>query len=117
VEGLLGPAGRALHELELTEEQRDGLHAVLDHFRSDDDVEAALRATHEARRALDRAVWDEDAGSTDLTQAGAAVAEAEGRLAAIRHRMAKEILDLLTEEQRAAFAKALDRPRWGVPRP
>lgn len=112
----LGPAGRALHEIDLTAAQRREVRELVERHRREG-LDAAFRAVHEARRVLELQVWEPDAGEAELARAEDALADAEGRVTGLRRRLAAELLALMDADQRAAFGRALREPRWGGPRP
>lgn len=113
----LGPAGRALRELDLTAEQRDRIRTVV-HSSKDQGLREAAEAVHTARQALERALWDRDADDTRLAALRQAAADAEDRLLAARRPLVRDVLQVLTEDQRTELLKLLDEtPTWGPPRP
>ena len=114
---LLGMGGRALRELDLSDDQHARLHNLLELSR-DNDLGATMETVHRARRALERALWDPKAGDAEIATLRGRMVEAEDRLLAVRRQVVGEVLKLLTEEQRAQLQQSLDAPRaWGRPRP
>ncbi|UCF69354.1 MAG: hypothetical protein JSV80_08810 [Acidobacteriota bacterium] len=103
---VIGMAGPALHELGLSREQREQIH-VLVRNALEDEFGQLLEAFGEARRALELAIWSSSSSEQDLALASQTVAERASQLEFARHQLAREILDLLTEDQRAAFQQAL----------
>jgi len=114
----IGMAGWALHELDLGQEQREQIRDL-----ARDAMEGALgesfRAFHDARRAFELVVWDSAAGDGDLVTALQTVSEAATQLELVRHRFALDVLNVLTEEQRATFLQLLETepPHPGGPGP
>jgi len=110
----LGLGGRVLHDLDLSADQRRRIRTLVDAARGQGLAEAG-EALHEARHALERALWEPEA---DVSRLRAAAAEAEDHLFALRRQLAQEVLQVLTEDQRTEFLRALDEtPAWGPPRP
>jgi Spy/CpxP family protein refolding chaperone len=112
----LGLGGRVLHELDLTAEQRTQIRTLVRTAR-DQGMGDAFEAVHTARQALERALWDPETDETRLGALRQAAAETEDRLFAVRRKLARDVLQLLTEEQRTEFLQLLDEtPAWGPPR-
>ena len=112
----LGLGGRALHELDLTTEQRRQVRSLV-RGSMDDGLGEALEAVHTARQALERALWDPSADEARLSALRHDAAQAEDRLLGARRQLAREVVQLLTEDQRTELLQLLDEtPRWGPPR-
>ena len=112
----LGPAGHALRELDLSPEQRLQIRTLVRAARDRGLMEAG-EAVHRARQALERALWDPATDQTRLGALRARAADAEDRVFSLRRQLAHDVLQLLTDDQRADFLQALDFPAWGPPRP
>ena len=113
----LGLGGRALHELDLTAEQRRQVRTLV-RTSMDDGLGDAFEAVHTARQALERALWDPSTGEARLSALRQAAAEAEDRLLGARRQLAREVVQLLHEDQRTELLQLLDAaPTWGPPRP
>ncbi len=118
----LGPAAAVLHSLDLTDEQRTKLHSIVRGYH-DGEIENAVAAVAESRRALELRVWDPNANEVDLAEATGRLGESQRALNVLRHRMASEILGVLTDEQRTTFQtklaempEAMDMPGPGFHR-
>ena len=110
----LGLGGRVLHDLDLSAEQRRRIRALVDTARGEGLAEAG-EALHDARHALERALWDPEA---DVSALRAAAAEAEDHLFALRRQLTQQVLQVLTEDQRTELLRTLgETPTWGPPRP
>ena len=98
---------RFAERLELTEEQRDQLRAVLRENR--DGRRESAREIAAARRSLQEAVRDPERPDTEIRELGEALgrARADGILRARAGR--KRIATILTEEQRARIGALRDR--------
>lgn len=103
----LGMGGRALHGVDLTVEQRRQIRTRVEAAKKEG-LSDAVERLHGSRRALERAVWNPDTGDAELGRLRGEVAEAEERLLTLRRRLAGEVLQLLSEEQRQQLARALD---------
>jgi len=103
---VLGAAGRALHELELSEAQQARIRDIV---RSSMEGKIGLlaRSVQEARHALEIAVWDLGTTESDMVEASGDLAEQSEALERARHRLALEVLGVLTGSQRLAFAQAI----------
>ena len=116
----LGPGGRALRELDLSPEQRSQIRALVRAARERGLMEAG-EAVHRARQALERALWDPATDEARSSALRAEAVQAENRVFALRRQLAHDVLQVLTEDQRAEFLQDLkaldDPPAWGPPRP
>jgi Spy/CpxP family protein refolding chaperone len=113
----LGPAGRLLRDLDLSAGQRRQIRSLVDEAREGGLLQAG-EALHEARQALERALWHAEDDDVAVRALRAAAAEAEDRLFGLRRGLARDVLQVLTEDQRAELLRALDEtPAWGPPRP
>jgi Spy/CpxP family protein refolding chaperone len=113
----LGPGGRALHALDLTAEQRRQIRDLVRTAR-DQGMGDAFQALHGARQELERALWDPSSDEARLGALRQAAIDAEDRLLSARRPLAHAVLQVLSEDQRAAFLQLLDEtPTWGPPRP
>jgi Spy/CpxP family protein refolding chaperone len=106
----LGMGGRALHDVDLSVEQRRQVRALVEAAKKDG-LSDAMEELHASRRALERAVWNPDTGDAELSRLRAEIAGAEDSLLTLRRRLAGEVLRLLSEEQRQQLARALDERR------
>jgi Spy/CpxP family protein refolding chaperone len=95
-----------LHSLDLTDEQWTKIHSVIREHHAGE-IETAVSAVGSARRALELLVWDASATDRDIEDAGAALSARQRELDALRHRMASEVLAVLTDEQRTTFRTQL----------
>lgn len=115
---VLGPAGRILHELDLSSEQRQQIRETLE-SQIDGQLGTLARSFMDARHALELRVWDPQATQDEIHSASDLVAERAQALEEARHGLALEILALLTDEQRQAFREMLAEgpmPPPGPPR-
>ena len=100
------PALHILHDLDLTAEQRDQIHTIVRRYH-DDGLQARVEAVQQARQAHQLSVWDPKASDADLSSTADEVADRAKDVDAVLHRMASEILGVLTEDQRAEFRTRL----------
>jgi Spy/CpxP family protein refolding chaperone len=100
------PAIHILHELELSTEQRDQIHSIVRRYH-EDGLPARVEAVQQARQAHQLSVWDPKASDAELSSTADAVADRARDVDAVLHRMAAEILGVLTEDQRAEFRTRL----------
>jgi Spy/CpxP family protein refolding chaperone len=100
------PAMHILHDLELTAEQRDQIHSIVRKYH-EDGLDTRIEAMEQARQAHQLSVWDPKATDADLTSTADAVADKLKDVDGVLHRMASEILGVLTEDQRAEFRNRL----------
>jgi Spy/CpxP family protein refolding chaperone len=116
----LGLAGHALRELDLSPEQRSQVRTLVRAAREGGLMEAGEQL-HAARHALECALWDPATEDAGLRALRAAAAEAEDRVFALRRQLAHDVLQVLTEDQRAQLLQVLrardETPAWGPPRP
>jgi RNA polymerase sigma-70 factor (ECF subfamily) len=96
----LGLAGHALRELDLSPEQRSQVRTLVRAAREGGLMEAGEQL-HAARHALEWALWDPATEDAGLRALRAAAAEAEDRVFALRRQLAHDVLQVLTEDQRA----------------
>jgi Spy/CpxP family protein refolding chaperone len=112
-----GAAVRILHDLELGESQRGEIHSIVQRYR-DSELAALVRELGEARKAHQLNVWDPKVSLADLDATASAVADRHRKIDDVVHRMAAEVLGVLTEDQRAEFRTRLsempvDEPPMG----
>lgn len=115
--GHLGPVVQILHDLDLTDSQRGEIHSIVQRYR-DLELAGRVRDVAEARHAHQLNVWDPKVSAADLDATGSVVAERLRQVDEVVHRLAAEVLGVLTEDQRAAFRTrlseaALDEPPMG----
>ena len=106
------PAMHILHDLDLTAEQRDQIHSIMRKYH-DDGLDTRLEAVEQARQAHQLSVWDPKATDSELASSADAVADKLKDLDGVLHRLASEILGVLTEDQRAEFRQRLSEERGG----
>ena len=104
------PAMHILHDLDLTTEQRDQIHTIVRRYH-EDGLPARLDAVEQARQAHQLSVWDPKATDAELASTADAVADKLKDVDGVLHRMASEILGVLTEDQRAEFRTRLSEER------
>ncbi|HEX5042788.1 MAG TPA: Spy/CpxP family protein refolding chaperone [Candidatus Polarisedimenticolaceae bacterium] len=113
----LGLGGRILHELDLTAGQRSQIRTLVRTAR-DQGLGEAFEAAHAARQALERALWSPGTDESRLGALRQEAEEAETHLLEARLKLARDVLQVLTEEQRTEFLQLLaETPGWGPPRP
>ena len=100
--------GFALGQLDLTEAQREQVHAILQQHR--EESRALMGQARAARRAVNEAVEAATPDEAAIRAASANLAEAETQMALMRARVRSEVLQVLTPEQRAT-AEALTAQR------
>jgi Spy/CpxP family protein refolding chaperone len=110
--------GRILHHLDLTDEQRDQIHAILDSAKPED-ADQRREEMRAARRSLHEAIMDPAATDEQVLAAAREVSSLEEQRALIHHKIALEIQNVLTEEQKAELEKMKERmaEREGSPPP
>jgi len=86
-------------ELKLTPEQQEKILEVLRKHRND--FEETFRNLGEARRKLEDTLSRDNATEADVREAHKAVAAAQEDLAVLRMKIRREIMPILTEQQRA----------------
>jgi Spy/CpxP family protein refolding chaperone len=99
-------AGWALHGLELSNDQREQIHEIV-HGYVEGDLGERFRDFDRAKRALEIAIWNPDATEGDLGDASESVAGLARQLELARHRLALDVLDVLTEQQSETFQQML----------
>ena len=108
---VMGIAGPALHQLELTRDVREQVRDIVEGYM-DGELGQRLESLGEARRALDLAIWSSGADAMQITDLSQAVAYQASQLHLLRQQLAAEVLQLLTEEQRETFGQLLaDAPQ------
>jgi Spy/CpxP family protein refolding chaperone len=103
---VMGPAGFFLHQLDLSADQRQQVHATVE-GALDGSLGTLARSFMEARHALELRIWDPRATDAEIAAASEVVAQRAQALEAARHGLALEIQAILTDEQRAELAKML----------
>ena len=119
--GMRGPGhhglalGAIARQLDLSEEQREGIREVFERYRAD--IAAQLEATMPARAALREAIQGDGFDEGAIRSASAEVAAHEAETAVLRGRIFQDAFALLTDEQQAE-ARALleERPTRRGPR-
>jgi len=101
-----GAAVDVLHSLDLSEEQRNQIHTIVQRYRQDE-LADRMREVGEARRAHQLNIWDPKAREADLAATAETVAQRVREVDAVMHRMAAEVLSVLTEDQRVQFRTKL----------
>jgi Spy/CpxP family protein refolding chaperone len=110
-----GPGRGLLHDLNLTEEQREQIKAI--HEKYQPQLEAARKTVREAVKALRDAVRANPVNEGAIRAAATQVGNAVGDLAIIRANQHAEIRAVLTAEQQAKFDAAIEEmPPAGGPR-
>ena len=112
-----GPGGhhsitQMAEELGLTAEQTAQIKAVEKKYR-DGELGDLTDSVRDAQRTLAATIHDAAATDDAVTQAAAAVAAIESRIAVQRHRLVVEVSALLTEEQKAQLAEMKPGPGKG----
>jgi Spy/CpxP family protein refolding chaperone len=103
---VMGMAGPALRALDLSDDQVEAIHGIM-RGAMEGELEPLLQAVGEARHALELTIWNPAASEQDLTDASQALMEQAQQLDVVRHRLALQVLELLTEEQREALQERL----------
>jgi Spy/CpxP family protein refolding chaperone len=111
---LLGHAGRALHELDLSREQQSRIREVV-REAAEAGIGGQVRAFEEARRELDSLIWDPSSTEQEVLAASQALAGLAEQRAMAQHALARDILEILTVEQREDFLQALEEMPQGPP--
>lgn len=116
---VIGMAGWAIHELDLTEDQRTQLHDIVRGY-VEGELGQRLGELHDARRTLELAVWNPAATEDEIQAASETVAGIELEVARTRHQLALGFLGILTDQQRETFQQLLEtapppRPGPGGP--
>lgn len=104
---VIGMAGWAIHELDLTEDQRTQLHDIV-RGHVEGGLGQRLQELHDARRTLELAVWNPAATEEEIRAASETAAGIELQLAQTRHRLALDFLGILTDQQRETFRQLLE---------
>jgi Spy/CpxP family protein refolding chaperone len=99
-------AGMALHGLQLEQEQMQQIGDVV-RGHVEGGLGDILREFDQARRALEIAIWSPGASEADIAAASDAVAALARPLEVARRGLALDVLQLLTEDQRAEFLEML----------
>jgi Spy/CpxP family protein refolding chaperone len=103
---VIGMAGPALHGLQLDEEQMQQIGDIVrGHIESG--LGDILHEFDQAKRALETAIWTPGATGSDIAASSETVATLARQLELARHDLALDVLELLTEEQRAEFLEML----------
>ncbi len=102
-----GPMAGALHQLDLTDEQRDQVRATVQE-KMQGQLGDLMRQARQARRDLERLVADPTAGEAAVLDAAHQAGLAGEQLAVERHRLAVAIGKILTDEQRQQFLQLLE---------
>jgi Spy/CpxP family protein refolding chaperone len=113
---VLGAAGRALHLLDLSPEQRHEIHGLIERAL-DGEVGEHARAFVAARHALEVLIWDPGTADAAIIEAAALAADRARPLELARHRLALDVAAILSDEQRAAFRLLLAEPPHPPERP
>jgi Spy/CpxP family protein refolding chaperone len=103
---VMGIAGPALHQLELTRDVKQQIRGIVDGYM-EGELGQRAEAFREARRALELVIWNSDASEMQITDLSQAVAYQSSQLNIVRQQLAGEILQLLTEDQRETFGQLL----------
>ena len=109
--GRFGPRGqgnmlmRALDRLDLSDEQQEALKALLEDNR--ESVEANREQLHEARTALREAMQAETVDLNAVRTLADKVGAVETEAAVFRASMKNQIMEILTEEQRAELQEMI----------
>jgi Spy/CpxP family protein refolding chaperone len=105
-----GPGGGlpALRQLNLTEDQRAQVKAVLDEQRKQNDG-SAVRKVGELQRALQAAVFADTPDTGQIDQLRAQIAEAEAAALAARVDVQLKIAQILTPEQRQQARESIGK--------
>jgi Spy/CpxP family protein refolding chaperone len=103
--------GGVLHELDLTEEQRDQIRTTV-HQRMGGELGEAMRQSRDARRELEELIADPVAEEAAIRDALQRVGRATERLALERHGLTVAVGEILTAEQREQYRELLaERPQ------
>ena len=108
-QGLGGPGGGGMHRghgmermlelLDLSEQQREEIHAILDVYKPEFETQTDLMKV--AREALHNQIQADLFDEAAIRQAAANVATIEADLAVLRARVTNDVRPILTPEQRA----------------
>lgn len=111
---VLGLAGRVLHDLDLTDTQKQVIHELLrSHVESD--LQPLIQDFFDARHDLETLVWNPDASDKDLAAAADALSAASFALEKGRRRLATDVMGALTESQRRTFHEMLASAKPPMP--
>lgn len=100
---------RAMDRLELSEDQRSRVEAVLAHHR--EEIRQEMEAVIASREAQYAAIHAEPFEEGRIRAAAAALGVAQGDLAVTRARIGSEVRSILTEQQRARLDEMLEDVR------
>lgn len=103
---VMGLGGMLLRGLDLTADQRTQVRDIVRRAMQGHLGELA-RAFGEARHALEVKVWDPSSTEQDMIALSGTVSERAVALESGRRQLAKDLLGILTEEQRDAFLERL----------
>ncbi len=114
--GKHGPEGpgdfmfmRLMHRLDLSADQRDKVKDIVRTYR-DGDLGTAARDLRDAHHALEVAIWSTGSTEASISEAVQGLSAKIAAMAEVRHRMAGEITNVLTDEQRAQLQNLLQEP-------
>jgi Spy/CpxP family protein refolding chaperone len=119
--------GRIMHELDLTADQQDRIHDILDRTMHAE-LGDAIDVLHKAKRDLALMIHDPAVDETRITEAVRSISELAEETALQQHRMIVEINGVLTEEQQVKARELMEQwtedpgrfgprrgPRFGTP--
>lgn len=110
-----GPMAGVLHQLDLTDEQRDRIRATI-HESMNGELGDLMRQARQARQQLEKLIADPTADEAALLDAAHQAGLVGEQLAVERHRLAVAIGNILTEEQQQQFQELLaEGPGPGPP--
>lgn len=107
--GPLGPIGAVLRDLDLSREQRERIHEILDGAR-EGELGEAMRAIRTARHDVEVLLWRPGTTEADLLAAADEAAVVAKRALVARKAVAASVLEVLDDEQRAAVIEAMQNP-------
>jgi len=111
---VMGLAGRILHDLDLSDAQKGQIHALIQ-THVDNDLKPLIQDFGEARHELENRVWNPAASEKDIAEAADALSQASLALERGRHRLAADLLGVLSKSQQRSFHEMLAAARPPTP--
>jgi len=109
---VLGALGVVMHELDLTDSQRQQIRGIVE-TEVQAEMGAQVRAFADARHALEATIWKPDVTDEAVAAAAQQVSAAAETLATSRLRLARQVLPLLDADQQQQFQEILASPPPG----
>jgi len=111
---VMGLAGRILRDLDLSDAQKTQVRSVV-RTHVDNDLKPLVQDFGEARHQLENLVWNPAASDKDIAQATDSLSQASLALEKGRHRLAADLLGVLTKSQQQSFHEMLASARPPMP--